>query len=299
MVEVKKVEYMGWENCYKISNGKIEAVVTTDVGPRIIHFGFEGGKNVFCVVEDQAGKVGGDEWRIYGGTRLWHSPEAMPRSYFPDNHKIDFEIVENGIVLKQPTETTTFLQKTIELKFHPTEAEAYVTYKIKNNGLFEVKFAIWALSVMAPGGVEVMPVPKIDTGLLPSYPLVMWPYTKLNDHRVLWGEDFIILRQDKNCKPPFKIGYPNLDGWACYLNDGNLFIKQYKHIDGAEYPDFGCSYETYTTDFMLEMETLSPLYTVAPGKEISHLEVWQLKKVDATIENEEDVKNLILPLIKK
>jgi len=152
---------------------------------------------------------------------------------------------------------------------------------------------------MAPGGVEVMPIPKIDTGLLPSYPLVMWPYTKLNDHRVLWGEDFIILRQDKNCKPPFKIGYPNLDGWACYLNDGNLFIKQYKHIDGAEYPDFGCSYETYTTDFMLEMETLSPLYTVAPGKEISHLEVWQLKKVDATIENEEDVKNLILPLIKK
>jgi len=57
MVEVKKVEYMGWENCYKISNGKIEAVVTTDVGPRIIHFGFEGGKNVFCVVEDQAGKL--------------------------------------------------------------------------------------------------------------------------------------------------------------------------------------------------------------------------------------------------
>ncbi|WAM37044.1 hypothetical protein [Caldicellulosiruptor acetigenus] len=299
MVEVKKVEYMGWENCYKISNGKIEAIVTTDVGPRIIHFAFEGGKNVFCVVEDQAGKVGGDEWRIYGGTRLWHSPEAMPRTYFPDNHKIDFEIVENGIVLKQPMETTTFLQKTIELKFHPTEAEAYVTYKIKNNGLFEVKFAIWALSVMAPGGVEVMPIPKIDTGLLPSYPLVMWPYTKLNDHRVLWGEDFIILKQDKNCKPAFKIGYPNLDGWVCYLNDGSLFIKQYKHIDGAEYPDFGCSYETYTTDFMLEMETLSPLYTVAPGEEISHLEVWQLKKVDATIESEEDVKNLILPLIKK
>lgn len=47
MVEVKKVEYMGWENCYKISNGKVEAIVTTDVGPRIIHFSFEGDKNVF------------------------------------------------------------------------------------------------------------------------------------------------------------------------------------------------------------------------------------------------------------
>lgn len=299
MVKIEKIKFKGWDNCYYISNSIVEAIVTTDVGPRIIHFSLTSEKNIFCIVEDQAGKVGGDEWRIYGGTRLWHSPEAMPRTYFPDNQKIDLEIVENGIVLKQPMETTTFLQKTIELKFHPTEAEVYVTYKIKNNGLFEVKFAIWALSVMAPGGVEVMPIPKIDTGLLPSYPLVIWPYTKLNDHRVLWGEDFIILKQDKNYKPPFKIGYPNLDGWACYLNDGSLFIKQYKHIDGAEYPDFGCSYETYTTDFMLEMETLSPLYTVAPGKEISHLEVWQLKKVDAIIENEEDVKNLILPLIKK
>jgi len=76
MVEVKKVEYMGWENCYKISNGKIEAVVTTDVGPRIIHFGFEGGKNVFCVVEDQAGKVGGDEENIW-----WNKTVAQSRSY--------------------------------------------------------------------------------------------------------------------------------------------------------------------------------------------------------------------------
>ncbi|WAM34551.1 hypothetical protein [Caldicellulosiruptor morganii] len=299
MVEVRKVEFKGWENCFLISNNRLEAIVTTDVGPRIIYFGFKGGKNVFCVVEEQAGKKGSDEWRIYGGTRLWHSPEAMPRSYYPDNTPVEYEILPDGIVLIQPTEEWTKLQKIIEFKLDSNLPKAYVTYIIKNNGLFDVKVAAWALSVMRPGGVEVMPIPKIDTGLLPSYPLVMWPYTKLNDHRVIWGESFIILRQDPNCKPAFKIGYPNIDGWACYLNESDLFIKYYRHTEGAEYPDFGSSYETYTTDFMLEMETLSPLYNLAPGSEIIHNEEWELHRVSGKISSEDDVKRLILPIVKK
>ena len=87
MVKIEKIKFKGWDNCYYISNSIVEAIVTTDVGPRIIHFSLTSEKNIFCIVEDQAGKVGGDEWRIYGGTRLWHSPEAMPRTYFPDNQK--------------------------------------------------------------------------------------------------------------------------------------------------------------------------------------------------------------------
>lgn len=299
MIKIEKTNYLGWENSYRLSNGEIELVATTDIGPRIIHLSFVGEKNLFCVVQEQAGTKGSNEWKIYGGTRLWHSPEAMPRSYFPDNQPIEFEILEDGIRLMQPTETWTYLQKTIEVRLSNTENKIFVTYKIKNNGMFDVKFAVWALSVMAPGGIEVLPLPKLETGLLPSYNLVMWPYSKFNDHRVTFGEDYIIIRQDPNHKPPFKIGYPNIDGWAAYLNNNTLFVKYHSHHDNMEYPDFGCSYETYTTDFMLEMETLSPLILVAPGNEIIHTETWEIKKLSADIKNEEDVKKHILPLINK
>lgn len=65
-----------------------------------------------------------------------------------------------------------------------------------------------------------------------------------------------------------------MDGWVCYLNEGNLFIKYYKYIDGVEYFDFGCFYEIYIIDFMFEMEILSLFYIVEFGEEIFYFEVW-------------------------
>ena len=44
--EIKELEFENYGNCLSVSNGMIEAVVTIDVGPRIIYFGFIGGENV-------------------------------------------------------------------------------------------------------------------------------------------------------------------------------------------------------------------------------------------------------------
>jgi hypothetical protein len=52
-VKVEKTEYKGWPNCYRVSNGEIELIVTGDVGPRIIRFGFVGGQNLFKEFADQ------------------------------------------------------------------------------------------------------------------------------------------------------------------------------------------------------------------------------------------------------
>lgn len=58
---VKKAEYKGWKNCIEISNGIIDMIVTTDVGPRIIRFGFVGKENEFVEFPEHVGKTGGDE----------------------------------------------------------------------------------------------------------------------------------------------------------------------------------------------------------------------------------------------
>ena len=59
---------------YKLSNGVVELVVTADVGPRILFYGFRNGENQFHEVKEDAGKNGGSEFRLYGGHRLWVSP---------------------------------------------------------------------------------------------------------------------------------------------------------------------------------------------------------------------------------
>jgi len=66
-VKIEKTQYRGWPNCYRISNGEVELVVTTDVGPRIIRYSFVGGQNMFKEFDEQMGKHGEPSWQARGG----------------------------------------------------------------------------------------------------------------------------------------------------------------------------------------------------------------------------------------
>ena len=298
-VSIQKKEYKGWKNCVEVSNGIIDIIATTDVGPRIIRFGFVGKENEFCEVEEQLGKTGGDEWRIYGGHRLWHSPEDKRRSYHPDNTPVQWKEIENGIVLTQDTEPWAQIKKEIELVMSPDKAEVKVIHRMTNMGAWDIELAAWALSVMAPGGKQIVPQVTRDTGLLPNRMMSLWPYTKLNDHRVYWGEKYITIQQDPNEKTAFKIGLPNEDGWAAYINHGHMFVKKFNHYMDAIYPDYtASSYETYTIDFMMEMESLSPLELLAPGDTIEHEETWTLIDNVNVPADEKEIDEKILPLVK-
>lgn len=90
-VAVREVNFKNFGKCIEISNGSIEALVTVDLGPRIIRFGFIGGENEFCDEVPVVIDVGDDKFYLRGGHRLWHSPENMPRSYMPDNKPLNWE----------------------------------------------------------------------------------------------------------------------------------------------------------------------------------------------------------------
>ncbi|SHF66946.1 hypothetical protein SAMN02746089_02353 [Caldanaerobius fijiensis DSM 17918] len=275
-VSINKVAFAGWENCIQISNGIVDIVATVDVGPRLIRYGFTGDVNEFAVKEEDAGKVGGNQWRNYGGHRLWHSPEVMPRTYSPDNEVVDWQEIQNGVRLIQKPEPWVNMQKEITVILSPDSSEVKLIHKITNTGAWAVKLAPWSISVMATGGIEIIPQIDKDTGFLPNRSVVLWPYSKMNDHRVFWGERYIALKQDPDMKSPFKLGTQNEKGWVAYINNGHMFVKRYTHITGAEYPDFGASFETYTTDWMIEIETLGPLVELQPGSSVEHVEEWEL-----------------------
>src|SRR3954452_18787212 len=71
---LERLPYRGWPNAYRLSNRVVELIVTADVGPRILFYGFCGRENMLHEVNDDAGKVGGSQFRLYGGHRLWVSP---------------------------------------------------------------------------------------------------------------------------------------------------------------------------------------------------------------------------------
>src|SRR5690606_35403023 len=113
----------------------------------------------------------------------------------------------------------------------------------------------WALSVMAPGGMGILPLPPRGThpeDLLPTSTLTLWSYTDLSDPRWTFGERFIRLQQDSNSAKPQKIGASVPDGWAAYQLGDTVFLKAFRPHTGGHYPDKNCSVEMFTNSEMLE-----------------------------------------------
>lgn len=271
---ISNVAYRGWKNCCRISNGKVELIVTTDVGPRIIRYGFVGGQNLLKEDRNDLGKCGGKKWRCYGGHRLWTAPEDKVRTYAPDNFQVTVEIRGQAVNFIAPIESCG-IQKEIDITLG---SHVRVVHRLRNTGRRPLQLAPWALTVMAPGGTCIVPMPKRGShpkDLLPGNLLVPWLYTDMSDRRWTWGQRYILLRQKPNSCPQ-KLGALIPDGWAAYALHSQLFVKRFPCVTGVTYPDFGCNFETFTNSDMLEVETLGPLAPIKPGKTVEHIETWQL-----------------------
>ncbi len=299
-MQIEKVTYRDWQNCYRMDNDRVEVVLTADVGPRIIRFGFSGGENEFKEFEADVGQTGGEEWRSYGGHRLWHAPEAQPRTYAPDNSAIEVLSGPTGLHAIQPVEALTGIQKEIEISLDETEAHARVVHRLRNLGVWPVELSVWCLSVMAPGGTAVLPLPARGPhpdNLQPASSLALWAYSDLSDERLSLGRKYILLRQDPQDSTPQKIGASVPDGWAAYARRGHLFVKKFQYEPQAVYPDMGCCFECFLNDEILEMETLSPLTLLDPGEETEYIEDWYLHGGIPVPVSEADVAARVLPAI--
>ncbi|PJF42607.1 MAG: hypothetical protein CUN55_09815 [Phototrophicales bacterium] len=277
MVNISEINYLGWPKSVKLSNNVLELVITTAVGPRIIHFSHLEGENLFMVDPQTAGIQGGDTFRLYGGHRLWRAPEDREQTYFPDNKPITFSPTVNGGRFVAPIEPTTHLQKEIEIALED-ENSVVITHRITNYAPYPQELAAWALSVMRPDGVAVLPLPDLlshDEHLLPTQTFILWGYTNLADPRWRFHTGCLYLWQDEKATSPQKIGFSNGRGWIAYCHSFGTFVKQYL-IEDKIYPDLGAVTEVFTDHRMLELETLSPLVSLESGDTVQHLERWLL-----------------------
>ena len=293
----KRIAYGGWDNCLLLTDGLVEAVVTADVGPRVVCCNFVGEPNLFYENPAEMGLTGGDVWRTYGGHRLWPSPETMSRCYYPDNLPIEAETLPNGIHLRQYIEPNNGIEKEITIILDEKTHEFTVAHHLTNRNNWPVTLAPWALSVMANGGVGIVPqFRKADAeGLLPNRWLALWPYTDMNDSRATWGAHYIMLAHDARKTNPIKFGLSVPEGWTAYANAGYLFLKRFSFDPKAVYPDGGMNVEIYADAQILELESLGPLQTVCPGAATTHTEVWSIFRIPGSICTEADVERLPFP----
>ena len=253
---------------------KLDVRMATDFGPRLMHLAPAGEANL--LFEDRT-RI--DGWNLYGGHRFWHAPEDLDLTYVPDN---DPPAV-HGDTWSGAVEPSG-LQKHLTVRVDG--ARVTLTHRLQNHGPRSHRRACWGLTAMS-GGEARLPRPAMrphPDALLPDRSLVLWPYTDPADPRFTWGTRTIRLRQDGD--PPQKLGAFNPLGWLAWQRGDTLVIKR-SRVDGdAVYPDRGCTHELFTNGAMLELESLGPLVTLAPGDATTHVET--LDVVRAPVELSDD-----------
>ena len=231
------------------------------------------------------------DFHFEGGHRLWHAPEAMPRTYIPDQ-EIKVTEVSDGVILEAPIEPGTGIRKKIELQLSSEKASLTITHTLFNDGLWPVELATWAITQFRLGGTVILPMPlgnADDAGLLPNRQLSLWPYTRVNDPRLKLGDEYILFKAA--ALPPFKIGYFNPHGWLAYYLDGVLFRKTFSAQADAIHPDNNCNAEMYCNEKFVELESLGPLVKVSPNSFVNHVETWEVFEGLAALPGE--VQNLL------
>ena len=288
----------------RLRGERVELALSTEFGPRVVHLGLPDGPNFFAEIsprEQSKATRFGDDWHIYGGHRLWYAPEHPEDSYYPDNAPVRVEHTPRGARVTQQVEPHSGLEKSIEVALSEAEAHVLVTHRLVNRGQQKLELAPWALSAMAQGGRAIFPhapfLPHPE-GLAPARPLVLWPFTRMNDPRWTWGDRFFFLRQDPALTTPQKVGFYDERGYMAYALGRQLFVKCHTPRPGA-HADFGCNGETFTNELFLELETLGPLVQLDSGASVEHVEHWFLFDDVEVGPSERDVERALAPLLER
>jgi hypothetical protein len=263
-----------------LGNRYLDLEYLAEAGPRIVRLTLADapGQNLLVEVPDLKLATPIGDFSLRGGHRLWHSPEVIPRTYLADDSGLIVEERTDGVRLAQPTETLSGIAKSIEIQLHANRPAVTLRHQLRNNGVWTVELAPWAITMLPLGGLAILPqtVGALHpSALQPNRQLVLWPYTSWSDSRLVLANDYVLIHAEPR-SPACKVGYLNRQGWCAYLRQGVLFVKRFEPRPTATHADFGCNVEFYCGDRFIEMETIGPIARVEPGQTVEHAETWEL-----------------------
>jgi hypothetical protein len=263
-----------------ISSPHLRLEFLAEAGPRIVRLFLAGSdENLLAELPHLKWETPFGEFYMRGGHRLWHAPEASPRTNIPDNEGLVVQDTPEGVLLLQPTEAPTGIRKSVEIRLSYDRPALTLHHRLQNEGLWPVELAPWAITQLPLGGMTILPQqtePSDASGLLPNRQLVLWPYTRWQDPRLKLHDDYVLVQSQPQPQPfPLKIGCFVPQGWAGYLRGNVFFCKRFQPQPERTYPDWGCNVESYCDNEFIELETLAPLSRLEPGQSAAHVETWE------------------------
>jgi hypothetical protein len=91
------------EPTYILGNEFVQLEILVN-SARIVRLTPQGRTNLFADTGKAAIETPYGNFYLRGGHRLWHAPEAMPRTYIPDNEGALFKEIPCGVRVDMPAE---------------------------------------------------------------------------------------------------------------------------------------------------------------------------------------------------
>lgn len=261
--------------------GGPHVVVTTDLGPRVLSLTLPDGTGhgLFASLPELTIDTPGQPpFRMHGGHRLWAAPEVPASTYLPDDEPPTVVRADDHVAC---TTVVGGMRRTMRIA--PRADSVVVDHVLTNEGTAPVDVAPWAITMLTPGGEAWLPrwMERRDPGgFQANGSLVLWPYSRLTDPRLVLGDPIIRVLAVAGSEGRVKVGLQGRVGWAAYRSGDALFVKRTAWAEGARYVDLDASLQCYSCGDFIELETLGPLVTLAPGGATTHRETWTLTRVD-------------------
>lgn len=159
-----QVNFEGW-NAFELANGLLRVLVVPEIGGRIIQV-YLGDQPFLFVNPRLLGQVfdpkqlgPGDEWKNYGGSKVWPAPQGWssddewpgPPDLILDGSPFACRVVEEStesvaIHLTSPHDEYTGLTFSREIRIFRGSADVQISHAMKNTSRRPVRWSIWQVT---------------------------------------------------------------------------------------------------------------------------------------------------------
>ncbi len=161
---IEQINFRGWENAYRISNGIVSLVVVPSIGGRIMSYEL-GAQQFFYINPELEGQLftyeqhierGPYGWKNYGGDKTWPAPQGWPeRDKWPGppDPVLDggpFTVLAHGvangiasITMRSQPDPYTSTQITLRLSLGANTSAAHLHIEMQNISDEPVRWSVW------------------------------------------------------------------------------------------------------------------------------------------------------------
>lgn len=280
MARIRDVEHEGLA-AIEIVHAGARMVVVHEVGPRIAAFGPTSGEDL--LFWDRAGEHRRGDWSLRGGHRVWVTRPGADESeetYAADDRPCRVRRGAASIAVVAPPDAAR-LQKAIVVR---TVAGGFVVEsRVTNASDMIWSGGVWALTCSRPRRRTTYGVPL---GGGPSswdvFSLVVpraWGgghTSRADDPQIAFTRECMVVRPRGN-ETKRMIQAPRGTVGMTDPDLGLTFLKVAPYDPAGAYPlHTNVALYVGPRNFMVEMETMSAMRTLAPGETLTHVERWSI-----------------------